>query len=258
MDHAASKLRNRTVAQLFERAADRYDQWSNPYTMHRRSTLLATHVVGRSVEIGGGTGAVTEQLTDRSRAFHSDISPRMCRIAINKLGRPSVCFDAESIPLADAVIDTAVSGEMIYYLEHPYRFIAEAHRVLRPGGRLVLSTTNATMTFLERGRTLLRRLGFSRMFFDDGSPSFIALDRLAEMLVHSGFTIELTYRIVVFPFASLDWLNRLLEQSFLARFGLFIVLVAKKSVAPNPALRPKLSLFESPPKIADERRRTRP
>jgi len=197
--------------------------------MRRRAALLATLVVGRSVEIGGGTGAVTEQLTDRTRAFHSDISPRMCRIAINKLGCPSVCFDAESIPLAAAAIDTAVSGEMIYYLEHPQRFLTEAHRVLRPGGRLVLSTTNATMSFLERGRTLLRRLGFSRMFFDDGSPTFSTLDRITEMLVQTGFTIELTRYIVLVPFGSLDWLNRLLERTFLARFGLFIVLVAKRT-----------------------------
>jgi ubiquinone/menaquinone biosynthesis C-methylase UbiE len=196
--------------------------------MHRRAALLATHVVGRSVELGGGTGAVTEQLADRSRAFHSDISPRMCRMAINKLGRPSVCFDAESIPLADATIDTAVSGEMIYYLERPDRFIAEAYRVLRPKGRLVLSTTNAKMTFLERGRTLLRRLGFSRMFFDDGAPTFIAFERLTRMLEHAGFTIKLTRRIVVVPFASLDWLNRLLERTILSRFSLFIVLVAQK------------------------------
>jgi len=225
---ATAKLTNRQVARLFEEAAGSYDQRSNPYTVHRRAALLATHVVGRSVELGGGTGAVTEQLADRSRAYHSDISPRMCRIAVSKLGCPSICFDAESIPLADVAIDTAVSAEMIYYLENPRRFLAEAYRVLRPGGRLVLSTTNATMTFLDRGRTLLRWLGFSRMFFDDGTPMFIALDRLKGMLAETGFTIELTRGIVVLPFASLDWLNRLLERTFLARFGLFIVLIAQK------------------------------
>jgi len=237
-----AKSTNRQIARLFDEAAGYYEKRSNPYTMHRRAAFLAMHVAGRSLELGGGTGAVTEQLADRSRAFHSDISPRMCRIAVSKLGCASVCLDAESIPLADVTIDTAVSAEMIYYLEHPQRFLAEAHRVLRPGGRLVLSTTNATMTFLERGRTLLRRLGFSRMFFDDGAPKFIARHRLTEMLAETGFTIELTRGIVVLPFASLDWLNRLLERTFLARFGLFIVLVAqKKGVAPNPALRPELS-----------------
>ncbi len=229
MDQTASNTHNRTVAELFERAADCYDQWSNPYTMRRRAALLAEQLIGRSVEIGGGTGAVTEQLRDRSSAFHSDISPRMCRVAMNKLARPSVCFDAESIPLADASLDSAVSGEMIYYLDNPDRFLAEAHRVLRPGGRLVLSTTNATMTFLDRGRTLLRKLGFSRMFFDDGSPSFIPLNRLSDLLVQAGFTLERTKGIIVLPFASLHWLNRLLERTILARFALFIVLSAKKT-----------------------------
>ena len=229
MDQAASKLRNRTVAELFERAAESYDRRSNPYTMRRRAASLAAHVVGRSVELGGGTGAVTAQLSDRSRAIHSDISPRMCRVAMNKLGCASLCFDAESIPLADETVDTAISAEMIYYLERPQCFLAEAHRVLRPDGRLVLSTTNPAMTFLERGRTLLRRLGFSRMFFDDGSPPFMARDRLIAMLERTGFTIEEVRYIVVLPFASLDWLNRLLERTFHGRFGLFIVIVAKKN-----------------------------
>src|SRR3970040_1095936 len=109
---ATGRLTNRQIARLFEEVAGSYDQRSNPYTVRRRAALLATHVVGRSVELGGGTGAVTEQLADRSRAFHSDISPRMCRMAVNKLGCRSVCFDAESIPLADATLDTAVSAEM--------------------------------------------------------------------------------------------------------------------------------------------------
>ena len=229
MDQVATKLRNRAVAELFERAAESYDRWSNPYTMRRRAAALAAHVVGRSVEVGGGTGAVTGTLYDRSDAIHSDISPRMCRVAVNKLGCASLCFDAESIPFADETIDTAVSAEMIYYLARPQRFIAEACRVLRPGGRLVLSTTNPAMTFLERGRTLLRRLGFSRMFFDDGLPSFIPLDGLTEMMKKIGFTIEHTQYVVVLPFASLDWLNRLLERTFLRRFALFVVFVARKS-----------------------------
>jgi ubiquinone/menaquinone biosynthesis C-methylase UbiE len=225
----AKAASNRRIAQLFDQAAESYDDRSNLYAVGCRTQLLASFASGRCLELGGGTGEVLARLADRGRAIHSDIAPRMCRQARRKLGCPSVCFDAEFIPLGDGSIDSAVSAEMIYYLERPQCFLAEAHRVLRPGGRLVLSTTNPAMTFLERGRTLLRRLGFSRMFFDDGSPPFLALDRLTAMLEQTGFTIEEVRHIVVLPFACLDRLNRLLERMFLGRFGLFILIVAKKN-----------------------------
>jgi ubiquinone/menaquinone biosynthesis C-methylase UbiE len=225
----ATAASNRRIAQLFDQAAENYDDRSNLYAVGRRAQLLASFVSGRCLELGGGTGAVTGELHGRAQAIHSDISPQMCRVAMTKLDCPSVCFDAESIPLADETIDTGVSAEMIYYLERPQCFLAEAHRVLRPRGRLVLSTTNPAVTFLERGRTFLRRLGFSRMFFDDGSPPFMALDRLIAMLEQTGFAIEKVRYIVALPFACLDRLNRLLERTFLRRFGLFIVIVAKKN-----------------------------
>lgn len=228
-----AKPNNRQVALLFDRAAAGYDEKSNPYAVRRRVEALAAHVRGRSLEVGGGTGAVTAALADRSRAIHSDISPQMCRTARRRLGCPSVCLDGEAIPLADESIDTAIGCEMIYYLDHPERFVAEIHRVLRPGGKLLISATNPTMTILERARTVLRKLSFKRMFFDDGSPPFIPLAHLIRMLEGGGFTVESTRKIVVLPVGFLDAVNRALERSALRHFGLFMVLVAGKR-APGP------------------------
>lgn len=221
-------LSNNQVALLFDEAAAEYEERSNPYTMARRVEALASLAAGRCVEFGGGTGVVTSRLRDRSQAIHSDISSNMCRVARAKLGCPSICFDAEAIPLAGDSVDTAISAEMVYYLDHPERFITEAHRVLRPGGRLLISTTNPAATLLERGRTLLRRLGFSRMFFDDGSPKFISMRRLTAMLERAGFTVEQTRKIIVLPFAFLDPVNRWLERTVLRHFGLFMIIVARK------------------------------
>ena len=223
-----SKLSNQEVARLFDAAAEDYDGSSNRYTMRRRAELLASQVAGRSLEIGGGTAAVTARLSDRSRAIHSDISPSMCKVANAKVGCPSLCFDAETIPLASESIDTAIGCEMIYYLDGPERFVAEAHRVLRSGGRLLISATNPNVAILDRMRALLRKLGFSRMFFDDGAPSFMSLARIVELLERAGFTIERTRHIVVLPFAFLDRVNRILERTILRHFGLFMVVAARK------------------------------
>ena len=224
----APVLSNRDVAARFDDAAATYDSRSNVYAMYRRASALAGHVRGRSLEVGGGTGAVIASLPDRSRAIHSDIAPRMCRLAAKKLGCPSLCFDAEAMPLSDEQVDTLVSAEMIYYLSRPERFLAEAHRVLRPGGRLVLSTTNATMGFLDHGRTVLRKLGFRRMFFDDGSPHFPSIAEVTHALRDAGFAVEDVRHVVVAPFAWCDHVNRFLERTPLRRFSLFVVVVARK------------------------------
>ena len=213
---------------MFDDAAASYEESSNPYTLGRRADTLAALVQGRSLELGGGTAAVTSRLADRSRAIHSDIAPAMCRIAHSKVGCPSVCFDAQWIPIADASIDTAIASEMIYYLSEPERFVREAYRVLRPGGKLLMSTTNPAAAILDRGRACLRRLGFRGMFFDDGSPRFLRLRDVKDMLQHAGFVVERTWNILPLPFAALDRLNRLLERTPIARWGLFMMIAARK------------------------------
>lgn len=55
-------------------------------------------------------------------------------------GRTFVQGDAASLPLEDAAVDLAVSLETLEHLDDPAPFLAELARVLRPGGRLVLST----------------------------------------------------------------------------------------------------------------------
>jgi len=219
---------NRGVARRFDAAAGQYDRCSNPYTTRRRAETLASFVRGRWIELGGGTGAVSAAVADRSRGIHSDIAPAMCRAAVQRLHRPSLCFDAQTIPLKCESVDAAVSAEMIYYLENPDRFLGEAFRVLKPGGRLILSTTNPAVAFLDRARAFLRRLGFRQMFFDDGAPEFPPVAELTRSIESAGFQLTTTRRIVVLPFASMHFLNRLLERTLLNRIALFIVLVAQK------------------------------
>jgi SAM-dependent methyltransferase len=48
--------------------------------------------------------------------------------------------DAHAIPLADATVDTVLMDEVLEHLERPWEALAEAHRLLRPGGFIVIDT----------------------------------------------------------------------------------------------------------------------
>ena len=52
--------------------------------------------------------------------------------------------DVLHLPFADAVADVVVAGEVLEHVEEPLRLVAEACRVLRPGGTLVVDTLAAT------------------------------------------------------------------------------------------------------------------
>lgn len=53
--------------------------------------------------------------------------------------RPSLFGDASRLPVADASIDTVVLLEVLEHLESPRQALEEIARVLKPGGRLLLS-----------------------------------------------------------------------------------------------------------------------
>jgi SAM-dependent methyltransferase len=48
--------------------------------------------------------------------------------------------DDGELPLADGSVDCVLSTQVLEHVQHPDLYLAEAHRVLRPGGALVLST----------------------------------------------------------------------------------------------------------------------
>jgi SAM-dependent methyltransferase len=55
--------------------------------------------------------------------------------------RPTAFARAEALPFRGGSMDTVLGLSMLTYLPEPARMIAEAHRVLRPGGTLILEFT---------------------------------------------------------------------------------------------------------------------
>ena len=115
---------------------------------------------GPILDIACGNGYGSHML---ARAGHAvtglDVSAEAVEAARAAYAHPGLSFqaaDAQDLAgFADASVAAVVSFETIEHLREPRRFISEVHRVLRPGGRLLVSTPNrllASTLYPLRGR----------------------------------------------------------------------------------------------------------
>ena len=123
-----------------------YDRWVNPlfWTPEMRTTALElARLEGRdlrTLDVGAGTGFSSEGIAEHVDAASMtllDQSPDQLRRAGRKpalAGCTRVLGDAERLPFDTDAFDRYVSCGSIEYWPEPQRAIAEAYRVLRPGG----------------------------------------------------------------------------------------------------------------------------
>jgi MPBQ/MSBQ methyltransferase len=94
----------------------------------------------RVLDVGGGTGFCTEGIVEYiapSQVTLLDQSPHQMEVAKRKPTLRGVTFvqgDAEALPFPTDSFDRVVSAGSIEYWPEPQRGIAEAYRVLKPGG----------------------------------------------------------------------------------------------------------------------------
>jgi SAM-dependent methyltransferase len=81
---------------------------------------------GGILEIGGGSGNLKE------------VAPAV--VSTDVLSAPWIdaVADAQALPFLDGTFDNIVMLDVLHHLEQPRRFLTEAQRVLRSGGRLIL------------------------------------------------------------------------------------------------------------------------
>ena len=99
----------------------------------------------RLLDIGTGTGRVLELLAHHiSQGVGVDASKAMLALARSRLARADLSHcsvrlaDMYRLPLAETSFDIAVLQMVLHYAEDPQGVLAEAARVLRPGGRLLV------------------------------------------------------------------------------------------------------------------------
>lgn len=102
------------------------------------------------LEVGCGRGGGASYIfqTRRPRSMTGlDLARRAIDRCRRRYARPGLRFvagDAEALPFEDGSFDVVLSVESSHCYAHPERFFSEAHRVLRPGGRLLIADARHT------------------------------------------------------------------------------------------------------------------
>lgn len=122
----------------FEAAWRCYEAWFARHESAYLSEPLAARAFvswsGIGLEIGVGTGRFAAPLRIR---VGIDPSPAMLAVAAAR-GIAVVQGAAENLPFHSASFDHAILVTMICFVEPATRMLAEAHRVLKPNGQLVI------------------------------------------------------------------------------------------------------------------------
>jgi ArsR family transcriptional regulator len=128
---------------------------------------LGDQPVGRLLDVGTGTGRMIELLGPTAiQATGIDKSSEMLRLARVKLEAAGISSslrqaDMYALPLGDGSADSIVIHQVLHYAQNPAAALAEAARVLRPGGRLLVVDFAAHEREDLRTRDAHLRLGFS-------------------------------------------------------------------------------------------------
>ena len=149
-----------------------------------------------SLDIGFGGGVTLELMTDlasRGRVCGIEISRTMLSHARRRFSRlineerlDLARGAIEAVPHEDELFDSVCTVNTVYFWQDPSKAIQETHRVLKPGGRLVLSFRPARamreLQFTRHGFTLydsgilqdlLKRAGFIQTQVHEGNDGHL-------------------------------------------------------------------------------------
>jgi SAM-dependent methyltransferase len=111
----------------------------NPFYIARRGLWreMATHAAsleGRMLDVGCGTQPYRSLFAGREYVGLDIDSPRS-----RSLGIADQLYDGSTFPFPDSAFDSVLSNQVLEHVFNPAQFLSEVNRVLRPGGRLLLT-----------------------------------------------------------------------------------------------------------------------
>ena len=162
-----------------------------------RDRLGAEGRLGTVAEFGCGTGFYTEVLAQKADAVvATDVAPGMLALAQSRIDAPNVTFRAEDgqrTSFPDETFD-AVFMSLVLHFTEPATTLAEMHRILKPGGMLVVESRSGRAPRLDRVRSLVRIAYRGLAGYRTKPPkrfgrNVLGERELRELLVGTGFDV---------------------------------------------------------------------
>jgi len=139
------------------------------------------------LDVGGGTGRVSAAMARSCReVVVLDACAAMLKRVPSLTNLKTVQGWAQDMPFGDETFDVAVCVEALHHIKDVEAAAAEMHRVLRPGGRVLVQD------FDIRGWRGQVVAAFEHLFVDDSR--FLAPEALEAIFTHAGFRGSLQRR----------------------------------------------------------------
>jgi SAM-dependent methyltransferase len=203
--------------------AGSYDQKANRACNHAYLTLIHEVLGGcaRVLELGAGSSPRAGALA-APHAVACDLSWPMLAARNAWPDMPRVVADAQHLPLAPGAFDGAFSVNVLEHVPDPKAFVAEAARVLAPGGLLLSITPNGGLEWLL---DLLERL---HLKLPEGPHRFLTSEDL-RALAHPHFEVVEQRKFLALPAGPPALVNRIDTFGSPANGrGLFLYSVARR------------------------------
>ncbi len=164
--------------------------------------LAAYYELGRLLDVGCGAGAVLTVMASHGWTVEGSDLSEVAVARLRAAGQEVHHGSLEQLSLGAGRFDVILMSELIEHLPDPRPTLAAAHRLLRPGGALFLTTPNIgslTFRFLgARWRVVAPREHL--LYFDPGA--------LRSLLTRSGFVVKWLTTEGLNPYEILNGLRR--------------------------------------------------
>ncbi|MBM3545002.1 MAG: metalloregulator ArsR/SmtB family transcription factor [Alphaproteobacteria bacterium] len=186
---AVQKARAEAAQAYFKSHAAEWDKIRTLHVAEKEVETAMDEALGQGpfhlfVDLGTGTGRILELFGGRAdRALGFDLNHAMLAYARMKLERAGHAHaqvrhaDLYNVPLPDEAADAVVLHQVLHFLDDPGAAIAEAARLLAPGGKLLIVDFAPHELEFLREQSAHRRLGFAR-------------DQLGRWLEDAGLKLE--------------------------------------------------------------------
>lgn len=187
-DKVSEYYDNRRYADAY---AFKYHEWLT------NKMFSFVHKEGLILDNGCGIG-ILSWIFPRKNVVGLDISLSMLGKARAR-NKNIVCANSEKLPFSTGSFDTVFCRSILHHLSDPYSAVEEMHRVLRPGGELVIMETNKSIFNTIPRKVLKHTEHFSDLHRNFDSKEILSIIRKKFQIESYSYFGFIAYPLIGFP-----------------------------------------------------------